>query len=203
MNVFAIGLNYEDHIAEFRGKRPENPVFFMKSSTAYLPNPKPFFLPDFSREIEYETELVLRIGKLGKNIRPAFALRYIEAYTLGIDITARDLQRQCRTEGLPWEMSKSFDGSAPVGKFLPYHPGIDLQNLHFHLNINGNTVQTGHTARMIFPIPQLIACLSQYFTLQMGDLIFTGTPAGIGPLQMKDHLEGYLEQDKILDFTIQ
>ena len=202
MNIYAIGLNYADHIVEFKGKRPEAPVFFMKSSTAYLPDEKPFFLPDFSSEIDYETELVLRIGKLGKHIQAKFAHRYIEAYTLGIDFTARDIQRNCRANNLPWEISKAFDGSAPVGKFLPYKPEIDLQNLHFHLDINGKTVQTGHTAQMIFTTSEIIAHLSQYFTLQDGDLIFTGTPVGVGPVHMNEHLEGFLEGEKILNFWV-
>ncbi len=202
MNIFAVGLNYGEHIREFGGEVPSEPVVFMKSSTAFLPNGKPFFYPDFSHDIHYEVELVLRIGRLGKSIREPFALDYISDVTVGIDLTARDLQSDFRKKGLPWELSKAFDGSAPVGSFITPAEAGNLQSVELLLRINGQTVQSGNSADMIFPVSRLISHISQYFTLQMGDLIFTGTPPGVGPVHKGDRLEGYLNGRKLLDFSV-
>ena len=202
MNIFAIGLNYREHILEFGGEIPEEPVFFMKSSTAYLPNGKPFFYPDFSKAIDYELELVLKVGRLGKSINESFALNYISEVTVGIDLTARDIQSECRKQGLPWEKSKSFDGSAPVGRFIPVSEAGNLSNADIQLLLNGNIMQKGNTSDMIFSIPQIISYLSRFFTLQIGDLIFTGTPPGIGSVSIGDRLEGSLNSIPLLDFQI-
>jgi len=174
----------------------------MKPDTALLKDGNPFFLPDFSNEIHYETELVVKINRLGKNIGERFAHRYYDEITLGIDFTARDLQRKQKELGLPWEIAKSFDHSAAIGTFISINEVADLQNLNFHLDINNETVQQGNTKEMIYPVGKIISYISQFFTLKIGDLIFTGTPAGIGPVAMDDHLQGYLEDQKLLDFRV-
>ncbi len=202
MNIFGVGLNYHEHIKEFGGEVPSEPVIFMKSSTAYLPNGKPFFYPGFSDDIHYEVELVVRIGRLGKGIREPFAAGYISDVTVGVDLTARDLQTALRKKGLPWELSKAFDGSAPVGSFVSPSEAGDLQKVELMLIKNGQTVQKGNTADMIFPVSRLISHISQYFTLQTGDLIFTGTPPGVGSVQKGDRIEGFLNGRKLLDFSI-
>ena len=183
-------------------KLPEEPVIFMKPDSALLKDSKPFFIPDFSKQVDYETELVVRICRLGKNIAPRFAHRYYDAVTVGIDFTARDLQRKLRAEGKPWEISKGFDNSAVIGDFVPVSRFKDVQNLDFHLNIDGNKVQEGNTRDMIFKIDDLIAYVSQFYTLKIGDLIYTGTPVGVGPVSIGQHLEGYLEDEKLLDFYV-
>ncbi len=202
MNIFAVGLNYHEHIREFGGEVPSEPVLFMKSSTAYLPNGKPFFYPDFSDDIHYEVELVLRIGRLGKGIRESFAASYISDVTVGVDLTARDLQSALRKKGLPWELSKAFDGSAPTGTFISPEEAGNLQQVELALMINGEAVQCGNTADMIFPVSRLVSHISHYFTLQTGDLIFTGTPPGVGSVQRGDRIEGYLNGRKLLDFSV-
>ena len=160
------------------------------------------FIPDFSKQVDYETELVVRICRLGKNIAPRFAHRYYDAVTVGIDFTARDLQRKYRAEGKPWELSKGFDNSAAIGDFIPVERFKDVQNLDFHLDIDGNTVQKGNTRDMIFKIDEIIAYVSQFYTLKIGDLLYTGTPVGVGPVSIGNHLEGYLEGEKLLDFYV-
>ena len=204
MKIFAVGWNYLNHNKEMnRALLPKEPVLFMKPDTALLKDGKPFFLPPFSERIEYETELVVRISRLGKNIAPRFAHRYYDAVTVGIDFTARDLQARLRAEGSPWEISKGFDGSAVVGDFIPVDEVAgNLQDLHFSLRIDGKEVQRGHTADMIFPVDEMIAYISRFYTLRMGDLLFTGTPEGVGPVALGNRLQGYLGERQLLDFHV-
>ncbi|MFA6702221.1 MAG: fumarylacetoacetate hydrolase family protein [Dysgonamonadaceae bacterium] len=203
MKIIAIGLNYASHNEEMkRTFKAENPVIFMKSETSLLKNGKPFFIPDFSDEIDYETEIVIKINRLGKNIDEEFAHRYYDELTVGIDFTARDLQRALKEKGLPWEIAKSFDNSAAIGTFTPKSVFKDIQDISFHLDINDHTVQNGNTKDMIFSIDKIVSYVSKYFTLKIGDLIFTGTPAGIGPVKINDHLKGYVEDRLLLDFRV-
>ena len=204
MKIFAVGWNYLNHNKEMnRALLPKEPVLFMKPDTALLKDGKPFFLPPFSDRIEYETERVVRISRLGKNIAPRFAHRYYDAVTVGIDFTARDLQARLRAEGSPWEISKGFDGSAVVGDFIPVDEVAgNLQDLHFSLRIDGKEVQRGHTADMIFPVDEMIAYISRFYTLRMGDLLFTGTPEGVGPVAIGNRLQGYLGERQLLDFHV-
>ena len=203
MKILAVGLNYESHNIEMkRTFKSETPVIFMKPESAQLKDGKPFFIPDFSNEIHYETEMVVKINRLGKNIAEKFANRYYDELTVGIDFTARDLQKSLKEKGLPWEISKSFDNSAAIGNFVSKGEFQDIQDINFHLDINKETVQKGNTSNMIYSIDKIIAYISQYFTLKIGDLIFTGTPAGIGPVKIDDHLEGFIENKKLLDFHI-
>lgn len=197
-------MNYAQHNKELDPTfiSSEEPVIFMKPDSALLKDGKPFFIPDFSNEIEYETELVVRICRLGKNIAPRFAYRYYDGVTVGIDFTARDLQRAARVVGKPWEICKGFDNSAAIGEFISVDKLEDIKKLNFHLDIDGKPVQSGNTADMLFSIDQIIAYISRFFTLKIGDLIFTGTPIGVGPVSVGQHLEGYLEQEKLLDFYI-
>ena len=175
----------------------------MKPDTALLKDGKPFCLPPFSERVEYETELVVRISRLGKNVAPRFAHRYYDAVTVGIDFTARDLQARLRAEGSPWEISKGFDGSAVVGDFVPVEElAGGVQDQHFSLRVGGKEVQRGHTADMIFPIDEMIAYISRFYTLRMGDLLFTGTPEGVGPVAIGDHLQGFLGERQLLDFHV-
>ena len=204
MKIIAVGMNYVAHCQELHanGNLPQEPVIFMKPDSALLKDSKPFFIPDFSKRVDYETELVVRICRLGKNIAPRFAHRYYDAVTVGIDFTARDLQNKLRAEGKPWEISKGFDNSAVIGDFVPVNRFKDVQNLDFHLTIDGNKVQEGNTRDMIFKIDDLIAYVSQFYTLKIGDLLYTGTPVGVGPVSIGQHLEGYLEGEKLLDFYV-
>ena len=204
MKIFAVGWNYLNHNKEMnRALLPKEPVLFMKPDTALLKDGKPFFLPPFSERIEYKNELVVRISRLGKNIAPRFAHRYYDAVTVGIDFTARDLQARLRAEGSPWEISKGFDGSAVVGDFIPVDEVAgNLQDLHFSLRIDGKEVQRGHTADMIFPVDEMIAYISRFYTLRMGDLLFTGTPEGVGPVAIGNRLQGYLGERQLLDFHV-
>lgn len=204
MKIIAVGMNYAAHCQELHAAEelPKEPVIFMKPDSALLKDGKPFFIPDFSEQIDYETELVVRICRLGKNIAPRFAHRYYDAVTVGIDFTARDLQRKFRSGGMPWELSKGFDNSAVIGDFVPVNHFKDVQNLDFHLNIDGVKVQQGNTRDMIFKIDNLIAYISRFYTLKIGDLLYTGTPVGVGPVKIGQHLEGYLEGEKLLDFNI-
>lgn len=202
MKIICIGRNYIDHAKELNSPVPKQPVFFLKPDSALLRNNFPFFLPDFSNDLHYETELVFRIGKLGKSIQEKYALGYINGIALGIDFTARDLQNTCKEKGLPWEIAKAFDASAPISKILPVSQFPDIQSISFHLDLNGKRVQEGKASQMIFPIETIIAYVSRFMTLKTGDLIFTGTPAGVGPVKIDDHLEAYLEGKKMLDFRI-
>lgn len=204
MKILAVGMNYAEHNKELDGTLyiPEEPVIFTKPDSALLKDSKPFFIPDFTKQCDYETELVVRICRLGKNISERFAHRYYDAYTVGIDFTARDLQRKLRAEGKPWELSKAFDNSAVIGDFVSKEELPDVQQLHFHLDIDGKTVQQGFTGDMIYSVDRLVAFVSQYFTLKIGDLIFTGTPVGVGPVAIDQHLDGYLEGRKVLSFNL-
>lgn len=204
MKIIAIGMNYQLHCYELHAGEalPQEPVIFMKPDSALLKDGKPFFIPDFSEQVDYETELVVRINRLGKNIAERFAHRYYDAVTVGIDFTARDLQRKYRAEGKPWELCKGFDNSAAIGDWIPVERFKDVQQLNFRLDIDGKTVQRGYAGDMLFKIDQIIAYVSQFCTLKIGDLLFTGTPVGVGPVQVNNHLEGYLENEKVLDFYI-
>ena len=203
MKIFGIGMNYIQHNKELDGAlyKTEAPVLFTKADSSLLKSGKPFFVPDFMGRIDYEAELVIRICRLGKNIPQRFAHRYYDAVTVGIDFTARDVQQQLREKGLPWDLSKSFDGAAAIGEWVSKDKFLDVQALRFHLDINGQTVQEGCTADMVFGIDEIVAYISQYFTLKTGDVIFTGTPAGVGPVHTDDHLEGYVEERKVLEFN--
>lgn len=203
MKIFGIGMNYIQHNKELEGAlyKTEAPVLFTKADSSLLKSGKPFFVPDFMGRIDYEAELVIRICRLGKNIPQRFAHRYYDAVTVGIDFTARDVQQQLREKGLPWDLSKSFDGAAAIGEWVGKDKFLDVQALRFHLDINGQTVQEGCTADMVFGIDEIVAYISQYFTLKTGDVIFTGTPAGVGPVHIDDHLEGYVEERKVLEFN--
>lgn len=203
MKIFAVGMNYALHNKELDGAlyKPEAPVIFTKADSALLKDGKPFFIPDWSERVDYEAELVVRICRLGKGIPARFAHRYYDAVTVGIDFTARDWQEKARANGLPWEICKGFDGSAVIGQWVEKEKFRDVQALQFHLDINGTTVQQGCTSDMLYKIDELIAYISTYFTLKTGDLLYTGTPVGVGPVKIDDHLEGWVEDRKVLDFN--
>ncbi len=202
MKIICIGLNYRQHALEMGWNIPEEPVVFLKPDSSILKNNKPFFLPGFSDNIHYEVEVVIKISKLGKGISAKFAHRYYDEVTLGIDITARDTQSRLAKNGMPWELSKCFDGSAPVGQFLPVNSIKDIQNLDFRLEINEKVVQKSNTSDMIFGFNQIVEYVSQYFTLKTGDLIFSGTPSGVGQLKRNDNLVAFLGDKPLLDFYI-
>lgn len=202
MKIICIGLNYRKHAMEMGRSIPAEPVVFLKPDSSILKNNKPFFLPGFSSMIQYETEIVLKISRLGKGISQKFAHRYYNELTLGIDMTARDIQNRNSAAGLPWELSKCFDGAAPVGKFVPVDSITDMNNIEFRLEINSVIVQKGNTSDMIFSFNEIVAYISRFFTLKTGDLIFTGTPSGVGPLKKNDNLVAYLGDEALLDFRI-
>jgi len=202
MKIICIGLNYRKHIMEMGRRFPEEPVVFLKPDSSILKNNKPFFLPGFSSMIQYEAEIVIKISKLGKGISAKYAHRYYDELTVGIDITARDIQNRHSAAGLPWELSKCFDGAAPLGKFIPVSSVSDLKNLEFRLEINKKVVQKGNTSDMVFDFNEIIAYVSKFFTLKTGDLIFTGTPSGVGPLKKNDNLVAYLGEERVLNFKI-
>lgn len=202
MKIIAIGRNYAKHAAEFNNEVPKSPVFFLKPESALLKGNKPFYYPEFTSDLHYELEVVLRMDRLGKHIESKFAHRYYGQIGLGIDFTARDIQRECKAKGLPWEAAKAFDGSAAVSEFVDKSEFDNLANLHFRLEKNGEMVQQGTTADLIFPFETLIEHVSQYMTIKIGDLLFTGTPEGVGPVKIGDRLTAYLEDKKMLDFEI-
>jgi len=202
MKIIAIGRNYIEHAKELNNAVPKEPMFFMKPQTALIRNNKPFFYPDFSKEIHYETEIVLKICKLGKNIDEKFADRYFNEIGIGIDFTARDLQKKCKEKGKPWEIAKAFDGSAPISKFISKTEYSDINNLNFSLDINGKTVQNGNTKDMIFNFNAIISYVSKFVTLKIGDIIFTGTPAGVGEVKIEDRLSASIDNKLMLDFKI-
>ena len=202
MKIICIGRNYADHARELNHPLPEVPVFFMKPESAVILNNNPFFLPGFSNEVHYETEIVLKIMRLGKNIEKQFAHRYYQEIGVGIDFTARDLQRECIKEGKPWEIAKAFDGSAVLGKFIKKEKLPDPGAIEFQLDLNGQTVQNGNTRDLIFSFETIIAYVSTFITLKTGDLIYTGTPAGVGPVKINDHLVASVEGQVMLDFWV-
>ncbi|MCT4648056.1 MAG: fumarylacetoacetate hydrolase family protein [Carboxylicivirga sp.] len=202
MKILCVGRNYVAHAEELNNQVPDEPVIFTKPDSALLLKNKPFFIPDFAKEFHHEVELVVKINRIGKNISAKFAHRYYEEIGLGIDFTARDLQTKLKSKGLPWEKAKAFDGSAVLSPFVNKSRFDDIKNIRFHLDKNDDTVQNGHTANMIFTVDQIIAHVSQFFTLKIGDLIYTGTPAGVGPVAINDRLKGYLEDELMFDFLV-
>lgn len=203
MKIICIGRNYADHAKELNNPLPKEPVFFFKPDTAILPKKQPFYIPSFTDDLHHELEIVIKINKLGKNISEKFAHTYYEEIGLGIDFTARDIQQQCKEKGLPWEKAKAFDYSAPMGeKFLHKSELQDLNNISFKLLKNGEIAQQGNTSNMIFNFDKIIAYISQFVTLKIGDLIFTGTPAGVSQVNIGDRLEGFIGDEKLLDLKI-
>ena len=203
MKIFAVGMNYAQHNKELDGTlyKPETPVIFTKADSALLKDRKPFFIPDHLGQIDYEAELVVRICKLGKTVPERFAHRYYDAVTVGIDFTARELQKKLREAGQPWDLCKGFDGAVALVEWVSKEKFRDVQAMHFHLDINGQTVQEGRTSDMIFSIDHIVSYISQFFTLKTGDIIYTGTPVGVGPVHIDDHLEGWVEDRKVLEFN--
>jgi len=202
MKIICVGRNYADHAKELKNDLPTVPIIFMKPKGAILLPEKPLYYPDFTDDLQYECEVVVKICKNGKFIQEKFADKYYNEVTLGIDFTARDVQREQQSKGLPWEIAKAFDGSAAVGKFVPITAETVVSNLAFQLKLNDQTVQDGHTRHMIFSVDHIIAYVSRFFTINIGDLIFTGTPAGVGPVTAGDKLEGYLQGNKVLDVDV-
>ena len=202
MKIICIGLNYKSHIQELKCETPEQPLFFLKPETSMILRNRPFFLPDFSNDIHYEVELLVKINKVGKFIQKRFAHTYYDEIGLGIDFTARDIQQEAMAKGLPWELSKAFDGSAIIGNFLPKSQFPNLQNINFHLQKNEQIVHKGNSAVMLFEIDDIIAYVSQFITLKIGDIIFTGTPVGVGRIEINDRLQGFIEEQKMFDFRV-
>ncbi|MCX2739853.1 fumarylacetoacetate hydrolase family protein [Pontibacter anaerobius] len=202
MKILAIGRNYADHIAELKNEVPDEPVIFFKPDTAVLRNNEPFYYPEYSNDIHHEVELILRISREGKNIEKKFAHKYYDAIGLGIDFTARDIQAKAKSKGLPWTLAKGFNGSAPVSEFLPLSDFPDLRNINFRLEVNGETKQQGNSKMMMNDFDDIIAYISKFITLKKGDIIYTGTPEGVGPVKIGDRLEGYVEDKKLLDFEV-
>ena len=203
MNIFAIGRNYVEHIEELNNERPDEPVIFTKPDTALLRNNDPFYIPDYSNDIHHEVEIVLQICKKGKNIQEKFAHKYYDHVGLGIDFTARDLQSKAKEKGLPWALAKGFHGSAPISKtFIPMSEIKDLNHLNFKLEVNGEVRQKGNTSLMLFNFDYIVSYLSRFFTLKKGDYIYTGTPKGVGPVKIGDHLVGYIEEQKMFEFEV-
>lgn len=202
MKIICIGRNYADHISELQNERPSEPVIFLKPDTAVLPKQFPFVIPEFSNDVHHEVEVLVKINKVGKYIDEKFAHKYYDEIGLGIDFTARDLQTKLKEKGLPWEKAKAFDGAAVIGDFLPKSNINSLENCTFELQKNGSTVQKGNTNLMLWNIDQIIAHVSQYFTLRTGDIIFTGTPQGVGKVEENDVLEGFLEGKKMFKINV-
>ncbi|QCE40200.1 fumarylacetoacetate hydrolase family protein [Psychroserpens sp. NJDZ02] len=202
MKLICIGRNYTDHIKELENEKPTDPVVFIKSDNAILLKKQPFFIPDFSDDVHYEVEVLIKINKLGKHIDKKFAHKYYDQVGLGIDFTARDVQKQLKDKGLPWEKAKSFDGAAVIGKWIDKTEFSDVDNLNFRLEKNSSVVQTANTNLMLWKIDELIEYVSKYFTLKIGDIIFTGTPAGVGKVIANDRLKGFLEDRELFSITV-
>jgi 2-keto-4-pentenoate hydratase/2-oxohepta-3-ene-1,7-dioic acid hydratase in catechol pathway len=202
MKIIAVGRNYVDHILELQNEKPSEPVIFTKPETAILRNNEPFYLPDFSSDIHHEVEVIVRISKIGKNIDPAFAHKYYDEIGVGIDFTARDIQSNLKAKGLPWELAKAFDGSAPISSFIPKSTFASMQDISFDLHVNGELKQAGNTSLMLYSIDFLIAHVSKYFTLKVGDILFTGTPKGVGPVKIGDELVARLGDQEMLRFSV-
>jgi 2-keto-4-pentenoate hydratase/2-oxohepta-3-ene-1,7-dioic acid hydratase in catechol pathway len=202
MKILCIGKNYAEHVKEMKSAVPTEPVYFMKPDTALVKDGAPFYLPDFSSDLHHEVEIVLKINRNGKNIEEQFAHKYFDEISIGIDFTARDIQAKCKEKGLPWEKAKAFDNSAPIGKFVPKTKYADLGSLSFRLDINGKTVQQGNTKDMIFNYAKCISYVSKFHTLKQGDLLYTGTPEGVGPVKAGDKLEAFIEGEKLLEFEV-
>ncbi|NLK48588.1 MAG: fumarylacetoacetate hydrolase family protein [Bacteroidales bacterium] len=202
MKILAIGQNYVEHNKELNQAHPEEPVVFMKPDTAILRKNRPFYIPDFSNDLHHEVELIVKINRLGKNIAKKFAHRYYAEIGLGVDFTARDIQQKLKEKGYPWEISKAFDNAAVIGDFMSVTEIKDVQNIDFRLDVNGKTVQKGNSKDMIFSIDEFIAYASRFFTFKIGDILFTGTPSGVGPVKIGDRLEGYIFDRKMFDFKI-
>jgi len=202
MKIICVGRNYSEHAKELNNEVPSEPVLFMKPKNALLLPDKPLYYPEFTDDLQYELEVVIRINKNGKYIHERFARKYYDHVSVGIDFTARDVQKKQMQKGLPWEIAKAFDASAAVGKFIDITPDMDLNNLNFQLKLNGNMVQEGNTKDMLFSVNRILEYASRYFTLNIGDIVFTGTPAGVGSLSVYDKLEGYLNGQKLLDVDI-
>ncbi len=202
MKILCIGRNYADHISELNNERPSEPVIFLKPDTAILKDNEPFYHPDFSNDIHHEVEIVLKINKVGKNIEAKFAHKYYEEIGVGIDFTARDIQSKLKEKGLPWEKAKAFNGSAPISGFVSKTKFADLQHLNFSLDVNGEVRQKGNTEMMLWNFDEIIAEISKYFTLKTGDLIFTGTPAGVGKVAVGDKLTAFIEGEEMLSFEV-
>jgi 2-keto-4-pentenoate hydratase/2-oxohepta-3-ene-1,7-dioic acid hydratase in catechol pathway len=203
MRIFAVGRNYVEHIEELNNQRPDEPVIFTKPDTAILKNNAPFYYPDFSKDVHYEVELVLRISKDGKHVVEKFAHKYYDQIGIGVDFTARDIQSRIKEKGLPWDIAKGFDGSAPISrKFLPVTDFEDVRDINFRLSIDGVLKQKGNTSLMLFPFDCIISYLSRFFTLRAGDLIFTGTPKGVGPVAIGNTLSAFIEDEKLLEFEV-
>ncbi len=202
MKIICIGRNYTEHIKELANERPVDPIIFLKPDSAVLPKNSPFVIPSFSNDVHYEVEVLVKISKVGKHIEEKFAHKYYEEIGLGIDFTARDVQEKCKTKGLPWEKAKAFDGSAVIGNFLPKSQFDNVNNISFSLLKNDIKVQQGNTSLMLWKIDELIAYVSQFFTLKTGDVIFTGTPAGVGNIRSNDKLIGYIEDVEIFSVEI-
>jgi len=202
MKLICIGRNYTEHIEELQNERPTDPVVFLKSDSSILAKKQPFFIPDFSNDVHYEVEILVKINKLGKHIDKKFAPKYFDEIGLGIDFTARDLQSQLKSKGLPWEKAKSFDGAAVIGDWMPKKEFKDVDNINFSLEKNGTVVQQGNTEFMLWKIDEIIEYVSKYFTLKIGDIIFTGTPAGVGKVEPEDILKGFIEDKQLFSVTI-
>jgi len=202
MKIICIGRNYVEHAKELNNPLPTKPIFFLKPESAIILKNQPFFYPEFSKDIHYETEIVLKICKVGKHILPEFAHTYFDEIGIGFDLTARDLQNECKAKGLPWEMAKAFDQSAPLGSFKPKSAFKNINDIAFSLKVNQEIRQQGNTKDLIFSFDHLISYVSQFVTLKIGDLIFTGTPEGVGPVHIGDHLEAFIEGEKCLDLKV-
>lgn len=202
MKLICVGRNYVEHIHELNNEQPDDPVIFLKPETAIPLKNEPFFYPDFSQDVHHEVEILVKINRVGKNIDPKFAPKYYDEIGVGLDFTARDVQSKLKAKSLPWELAKGFNGSAPMSGFVPKTDFADVQNLNFRLEVNGETRQQGNTSLMLFKIDYLISFVSRYFLLQQGDVLFTGTPKGVGPVQVGDRLTAYIEDRKMLEIDV-